>query len=52
MALFHRKSPGHLIPIHPDNARKKDWIILLEAATIVGTPRDKLRVPKPRWSEK
>jgi hypothetical protein len=44
MVLFQRKPPGHFIPIHPDNARKKDWIILVEASTIVGTPRDKLRV--------
>jgi len=52
MGLFPRKSPGHLIPIHPDNARKKDWIILLEAATIVGTPRDKLRVAQTTLERK
>jgi hypothetical protein len=52
MALFQRTSPGHLIPIHPDNARKKDWIILLEAATIVGTPRDKLRVAQTTLERK
>ena len=44
MSIVGRKAVGNLVPIHPDNARKKDWIVLLEASTIVGTPRDKLRV--------
>ena len=44
MTLFRRKRPEDLIPLHPDNVRKRDWIILLEASTIVGSPRDKLRV--------
>jgi len=35
---------GNLVPIHPDNARKQDWVVLLEASTIVGSPRDRLRV--------
>jgi hypothetical protein len=35
---------GSLVPIHPDNANTKDWVILLEASTIVGHTRDKLRV--------
>lgn len=52
MPLFHRKPPGHFIPIHADNVRKKDWIILLEAATIVGTPRDKLRVAQTTLERK
>ncbi len=30
--------------IHPDNIAKKDWIILLEAGTIVGPSAEKLRV--------
>ena len=34
MGLLRRKVPPHLIPIHPDNAAKKDWVILLEAGTI------------------
>jgi hypothetical protein len=44
MSLFGRRPASHFVLIHPDNARKKDWIILLEAGTIVGKPRDKLRV--------
>jgi hypothetical protein len=35
---------GTLVPIHTDNAHTRDWIILLEASTIVGHTRDKLRV--------
>jgi hypothetical protein len=52
MALFPSKPPAHFIPIHPDNANKKDWIILLEAGTIVGTPRDKLRVAQTTLDRK
>jgi hypothetical protein len=33
-----------LVPIHPDNANSKDWLVLLEAATIIGPQREKLRV--------
>jgi hypothetical protein len=36
--------PSHYIPIHPDNIAKSDWIILLEAGTIVGHGAEKLRV--------
>ena len=44
MSIFKRKSQGTLVPIHEDNAKTKDWVVLLEAATIVGQSRDKLRV--------
>ena len=44
MSIFKRKSQGTLVPIHPDNAKTKDWVVLLEATTIVGESRDKLRV--------
>jgi hypothetical protein len=43
MGILRRKIPSHYIPIHPDNVSKKDWIILLEAGTIVGQSREKLR---------
>ena len=46
MGLFRRKVPLHYIPIHPDNIGKNDWIILLEAGTIVGPTSEKLRVAK------
>jgi hypothetical protein len=44
MGILRRHVPSHYIPIHPDNIAKKDWIILLEASTIVGSASQKLRV--------
>src|SRR6266404_2586086 len=44
MGIFRRKVPSHYIPIHPDNITKNDWIIILEAGTIVGPSTEKLRV--------
>jgi len=46
MGMFRRKVPGHFIPIHPDNTANKDWIIVLEAGTIVGPSPTKLRVAR------
>ena len=43
MSIFE-KQRGTLVPIHADNANTRDWLVLLEAATIVGHQRDKLRV--------
>jgi hypothetical protein len=43
MGIFN-KSQGTLVPIHSDNANTRDWLVLLEAATIVGHERDRLRV--------
>jgi hypothetical protein len=43
MGIFG-KPHGTLVPIHEDNAHTRDWLVLLEAATIVGQERDKLRV--------
>lgn len=43
MPIF-RKTPDRLVPIHPDNAPNGDWIILLEANTVVGPSGGKLRV--------
>ena len=44
MGMLRRRVPSHYIPIHPDNVAKKDWIILLEAGTMVGPSSEKLRV--------
>ncbi len=44
--MFRRKVPSHFIPIHPDNAASKDWIIVLEAGTIIGPSPAKLRVAR------
>jgi hypothetical protein len=44
MGIFRRTVPSHYIPIHPENITKKDWVILLEVGTIVGSPAEKIRV--------
>ena len=51
MGLFQRKAT-HLIPVNPDNAVSKDWVILLEAGTIVGPSPDKLRVARSTLEKK
>jgi hypothetical protein len=52
MGIFRRSVPNHLIPIHPANATKKDWVILLEAGTIVGPTPDRLRVARSTLERK
>ena len=44
MDVFRKRAPSNLIPISPDNATSKDWVVLLEAGTIVGPSHVKLRV--------
>jgi hypothetical protein len=44
MSIFSRRQEDPLVPIHPDNANTRDWLVLLEASTIVGQGHDKLRV--------
>lgn len=46
MGLFRRKVSHHFIPVHPDNVASKDWIVVLEAGTIVGPSPSKLRVAR------
>ena len=52
MGLFRTKAQTHLIPVSPDNAMSKDWVILLEAGTIVGPSPDKLRVARSTLDKK
>lgn len=52
MGIFRRKVPSHLIPIHPDNATNKDWIIVLEAGTIVGPSPERLRIARAAQERK
>jgi hypothetical protein len=52
MGLLRRKVPSHLIPVHADNAAKKDWVILLEAGTIVGPSPERLRVARATLERK
>ena len=44
MGVFSKKVPSNFVPIHPDNATSKDWIVVLEAGTITGPTPSKLRV--------
>jgi hypothetical protein len=46
MGVLRRKVPAHFVPIHPDNAVAKDWIVMLEAGTIVGPSPSRLRVAR------
>ncbi|MBV8826486.1 MAG: hypothetical protein JO084_01660 [Bradyrhizobiaceae bacterium] len=52
MGLFRKRYPAHLIPIHHDNAANRDWIILLEASTIIGASPERLRVARTTQERK
>jgi hypothetical protein len=42
--VFFKGRQGTLVPVDAANANSRDWLVLLEAATIVGNEREKLRV--------
>jgi len=52
MGLLKRSVPNHFVPVHPRNAVKKDWVILLEAGTIVGPSPERLRVARATLERK
>ena len=52
MGLFRRKTRSHLISIHPHNVGSKNWVILLEAGTIVGPSPEKLRIARATQERK
>jgi hypothetical protein len=52
MSIFRRKLPSHFVRINPSNATNKDWLILLEAGTIVGPSPGKLRVARSTQERK
>jgi hypothetical protein len=52
MGLFRKRLPAHLVPIHPDNAANHDWIVLLEASTIIGSSSERLRVARTTQERK
>jgi hypothetical protein len=52
MNLFRRQEQTHLIPVSPENATSKDWVVLLEAGTIVGPSPEKLRVARSTMDKK
>src|SRR5262249_26201169 len=52
MSIFQRKVPNHFIRINPNSAASKDWLIVLEAGTIVGPSPRKLRVARATQERK
>ena len=52
MSIFQPKVPNHFIRINPNNTTNKDWLILLEAGTIVGPSPGKLRVARSTQERK
>jgi hypothetical protein len=52
MGIFRKRQPTHLIPVSTDNAASKDWVILLEAGTIVGPSPERLRVASSTQEKK
>jgi hypothetical protein len=52
MGFFRRHVPSHFIRLHPDNVASKDWVILLEAGTIVGPSPERLRVARSTLERK
>ncbi len=52
MGLFQRTISGGYVPIHQDNIASKDWVILLEAGTIVGPSPERLRVARTMQERK
>jgi len=52
MGVFRKKARRHLVPVSPDNAASNDWVILLEAGTIVRQSPAKLRVAKSTFEKK
>src|SRR4051794_31268249 len=52
MGPFRTKVPSHLIPVNPQNATSNDWVILLEAGTIIGPSSEKLRVARSTLERK
>ena len=49
MGILRKKVPSDFVPVHPDNVANKDWVILLEAGTIIGPSPEKVRVA--RWTQ-
>ena len=43
---------SHLIPVNPQNAASNDWVILLEAGTIIGPSPERLRVARSTLERK
>jgi hypothetical protein len=50
--MLGRRLPRHRVPVHPDNVFNRDWVILLEAGTIVGPSPQTLRVARATQERK
>ena len=49
MGFLRRKLSNDLVLVHPDNISNNDWVILLEAGTIIGPTPQRIRVA--RWMQ-
>jgi hypothetical protein len=49
VGFSRKKTSNDLVPIHPDNIGGNDWVILLEAGTIIGPSPQRIRVA--RWMQ-
>jgi hypothetical protein len=52
MSLFSKSLRSDLIPIDPANTSNKDWLIVIEAGTIVGPSTDRIRVARSTQERK
>ena len=52
MGLFRTKVSSHIIPVDSQNATSSDWVILLEAGTIIGPSSERLRVARSALERK
>jgi len=52
MPFFQRNLPKNLVRIHPHNVSNKDWVIMLEAGTIVGPTPERFRVARATLERK
>lgn len=52
MGIFSKSLPSHLIPIDSANTSNKDWVILIEAGTIVGPSTERIRVARSTQERK
>ena len=49
VGFLRRKLSNDLVLVHPDNISNNDWVILLEAGTIIGPTPQRIRVA--RWMQ-
>src|ERR1700730_34714 len=52
MGIFSKNVPSHLIPIDPANTNNKDWVVVIEAGTIVGPSSERIRVARATQERK